>query len=305
MCATHSQPAFCRRACWNGAVASAFLANCFAMVLATNLLMMSPTTITLTPPSGFANAVNQPTRMPSITSLGTSPTSSFEATCTNNSESSSHKDGEQVTSSNARRTCRSSSSGGPQTREKNLTIQLKSLHWFRSQNLLAQCMSCHRRTTNRVCPFSQCGPSFPAQSWHLLGLDVLQTTLPNAPDCVPGPRASEFRGPASAGCIFLGPTLLGPIFPGSGAPPFGAPFFWVSGPLPLPGGPEGWGLQNFTLFFPSPTPLFILQAAGVSQDSLRAKISTLKSPRERKKDTGRHPEREKKDEKIPRERKKE
>ena len=53
------------------------------------------------------------------------------------------------------------------------------------------------------------------------------------------------------------------------------------------GGPEGWGARNFALFFPSPTTIFIFslsrclvavwKAAGVSQDNLRVKTSTLES----------------------------
>ena len=90
MCATHSQPAFVGRPCWKSAVAtSALLANCFAMVRATNRRTMSPTMIPLTPRSGFANAVNLQKRMPSITSSRTSATANLDATCTNNSKSAS------------------------------------------------------------------------------------------------------------------------------------------------------------------------------------------------------------------------
>ena len=60
MCATHS--ALVERAYWRGWVApSARSANCLAMVRATNLLNTSPTTMPLTPPSGFCSAVILPT----------------------------------------------------------------------------------------------------------------------------------------------------------------------------------------------------------------------------------------------------
>ena len=64
MCATHSQPAFVKITHWKGVVAtSALLANCFAMVLAAN---NDPSRLR----GAFANAVNRPKRMPSITSSG-------------------------------------------------------------------------------------------------------------------------------------------------------------------------------------------------------------------------------------------
>ena len=47
-------------------------ATCLAMVLATSLRKMSPTTMPLTPPSGFLNAVSLPNLMPSNASAGTS-----------------------------------------------------------------------------------------------------------------------------------------------------------------------------------------------------------------------------------------
>ena len=56
------------------------------------------------------------------------------------------EDGEQMISNRARRTCRCSSPGNPQTREEILTIQLKNL------DLLAQRMS--TGGTSRVCQFS-------------------------------------------------------------------------------------------------------------------------------------------------------
>ena len=152
MCATHSQTClFVDKAHWNGAVAASdFLANCFAMVLATDLQMMSPTTISLTPPSGFANEVNRPTRMPSITSSSTPPTANFVPAPT--TQNLPHSRGWRTSDGLALLL-----SWSTQTRKKILPIQLKSLHWFRSQNLLTQCMSAHKRTTNRVRQFSQCG----------------------------------------------------------------------------------------------------------------------------------------------------
>ena len=70
--ATHSHPAFVERAYWKGAVASStFFAICFAIVRATILLKMSPTTIPLTPPSGLLKAVMRPKRSASTISSGT------------------------------------------------------------------------------------------------------------------------------------------------------------------------------------------------------------------------------------------
>ena len=70
-------------------VSSIFLAICFAIVLETNLLITSPTTIPLTPPSGLLNAVIRPKRMVSMISSGTFPTASSELTWTNKSDSTS------------------------------------------------------------------------------------------------------------------------------------------------------------------------------------------------------------------------
>ena len=51
------------RAYWKGAVVSStFLAIYFDIILATNLLIKSPTTIPLTPPSGLLSAVIRPKR---------------------------------------------------------------------------------------------------------------------------------------------------------------------------------------------------------------------------------------------------
>ena len=64
--------AFVDRAYWKGAVArSTCFKTCLATVLATNRRIMSPTTIPLTPPSGFCKAVIRPNRMPSMISDGT------------------------------------------------------------------------------------------------------------------------------------------------------------------------------------------------------------------------------------------
>ena len=53
-CAMHSQSALVDKACWKGHNAS-FTAslNCWTTVLNVNLLITSPTTMPLTPPSGF------------------------------------------------------------------------------------------------------------------------------------------------------------------------------------------------------------------------------------------------------------
>ena len=60
-----------------GAVAfSTSEATCLATVLATSLRKMSPTTMPLTPPSGFLNATTLPNLMPSNASAGTSPSPS-------------------------------------------------------------------------------------------------------------------------------------------------------------------------------------------------------------------------------------
>ena len=63
---SNSHPALVDKVYWKGAVAaSTCLETCFAMVLATSLQTISPTTIPLTPPSGFFNAVTRPNLMPS------------------------------------------------------------------------------------------------------------------------------------------------------------------------------------------------------------------------------------------------
>ena len=57
-CAMLSHPARVESAYWKGLVAfSNLVMNCFARVLATNLLMTSPTTIPRIPPFAFCNAV--------------------------------------------------------------------------------------------------------------------------------------------------------------------------------------------------------------------------------------------------------
>ena len=54
-------PRFCLPKYWKGAVAaSTFLEYCWAIVRAVTLLKISPTTIPLTPPSGFWRAINLP-----------------------------------------------------------------------------------------------------------------------------------------------------------------------------------------------------------------------------------------------------
>ena len=67
--ATHSHPALDFRAYWKGAVAVSTLAICFVIVRTTSLRILSPTTIPLTPPSGFWSAVN----LPSLTAWHPSP----------------------------------------------------------------------------------------------------------------------------------------------------------------------------------------------------------------------------------------
>ena len=61
MCATVSHPALVFRAYWCGEVAtSTWAENCCAIVRATILLKVSPTTMPRTPPSGFRRAVTLP-----------------------------------------------------------------------------------------------------------------------------------------------------------------------------------------------------------------------------------------------------
>ena len=90
MWATHSHPALVVKAYWKGAVAfSTCFATCFEIVLATRRLIMSPTTIPLTPPSGLVKAVNRPNPIPAMASSGITPCAMIEATVANNSESAS------------------------------------------------------------------------------------------------------------------------------------------------------------------------------------------------------------------------
>ena len=116
ICATHSQPAFVQRPCWKGAVAtSALLANCFANQIVEQCRPQRS-------PIGLANAVNHPKRMPSITSA----TANLDATCTNNSESASFEDREQVICCHSRKTWGCTPPGCPQTREQASPSNSKS-----------------------------------------------------------------------------------------------------------------------------------------------------------------------------------
>ena len=74
MWATHSHPAFVVKAYWKGAVASAFLATCFAIVLATRRRMTSPTTIPPHAPVWFPQS-RQPSQSQPVQhlTLGWSP----------------------------------------------------------------------------------------------------------------------------------------------------------------------------------------------------------------------------------------
>ena len=72
--ATHSQQALVDNAHWKGDVAS-FTAssNCWAMVLDVNLLITSPATMPVTPPTGFRSAVNLPKRKACTATSGALP----------------------------------------------------------------------------------------------------------------------------------------------------------------------------------------------------------------------------------------
>ena len=74
MWATLSQPASMVRAYWQGAVTTSTLpAICLAIVLATNLRRMSPTTIPRMPPFEFFKAVILPILTPSTATKGACP----------------------------------------------------------------------------------------------------------------------------------------------------------------------------------------------------------------------------------------
>ena len=103
----HSHSALVDKAYWKGAVAaSACFETCFAIVRATDLRRMFPTTIALTPPSGLLNAVKRPIRMASKISPGTCPVAKRLETLgkkTRNNFTLQHRG--EVVRRRARRTC--------------------------------------------------------------------------------------------------------------------------------------------------------------------------------------------------------
>ena len=80
MWVTQSVPALVDNADWNGWVgASSNFENCWATVLAITRRRTSPTTMPLTPPSGFCHAISLPNLMARTISSGISPCANCDA----------------------------------------------------------------------------------------------------------------------------------------------------------------------------------------------------------------------------------
>ena len=86
MCPMQSVPALVDRAYWNGAHSNSnTLVNCFARVLATKRRTEEPVATPLTPPSGFASAVNLAPMIAGTTSVGTLDCAKLVQAANNNS----------------------------------------------------------------------------------------------------------------------------------------------------------------------------------------------------------------------------
>ena len=125
------------------------------MVLATNRRTMSPTTIPLTPPSGFCKAVvNRPTRSPSMISMGTSPVASREHAATKSIESTSlsrvDKWSAVILEGPAAAPCRSSDG-----HQKLHRVQFERPLRNAVHNLLTQLFSGQRWPSLRISQFGQ------------------------------------------------------------------------------------------------------------------------------------------------------
>ena len=123
MWATHSRPTFVDRAYWYGAVDSATTFQiCWAIVLATKRLKMSPTVMPLTPPSFLRSAVMRPI----LTQLTTSKRYLLWPRCQCEQLRKIpliSQQGLQMVCNHARWSCCSASFGQPEIQEESSAIQ--------------------------------------------------------------------------------------------------------------------------------------------------------------------------------------
>ena len=134
-----SHPALVFRAYWKGAVAtSTLLEICVAIVRATSLRKMSPTTIPRTPPSGFWSAVRRPSLI--------APKMSWGTWCEEFGRRFALQNWKEMVRSHPRRAWRCTTTGFPQADQKLDSVKLELLRWLGLCHCSAQLLPWQRRS---------------------------------------------------------------------------------------------------------------------------------------------------------------